>query len=129
MSPLLAEQLKQKGNAHFKNGEYETAVTFYSQAIQQDSTKYLLYTNRANARLKLGLWLEVIDDCLRSIDLEKNNMKAFYFLAQAQYELRHPNEALNSAITAYDICSRSPGQTSSAFSIAGFVLKCKRAKW
>jgi tetratricopeptide (TPR) repeat protein len=82
MSPQLAEQLKQKGNIHFKDGEYEAAVTFYSQAIQQNSTNYLLYTNRANARLKLGLWLEVIDDCLRSIDLEKNNMKAYYFLGR-----------------------------------------------
>lgn len=50
-------------------------------------------------------------------------------LAQAQLELHHPNEALSSAITAYEICSRSPKQTSSAFAIAGHVLKCKRAKW
>jgi STIP1 family protein 1 len=82
MSPHLAEQLKQKGNIHFKDGEYENAVTLYSQAIQQNSTNYLLYTNRANARFKLGLWLEVIDDCLRSIELEKNNMKAYYFLGR-----------------------------------------------
>jgi STIP1 family protein 1 len=129
MSPNLAEQLKQKGNAHFKEGEYDKAVNLYSQAIQQHSSNHLLYTNRANARLRLGVWQEVIDDCIRSIELERDNMKAYYFLAQAQFELRHPNEALSSAITAYDICSRSPKQTSSAFSIAGFVLKCKRAKW
>jgi STIP1 family protein 1 len=82
MSPQVAEQLKQKGNLHFKNGEYENAVTLYSQAIQQNSNNYLLYTNRANARLKLGLWQEVMDDCLRSINLEKDNMKAYYFLGR-----------------------------------------------
>jgi STIP1 family protein 1 len=32
-------------------------------------------------------------------------------------------------MTAYDICSRSLTQTSSAFAIATFVIKCKRAKW
>jgi STIP1 family protein 1 len=53
----------------------------------------------------------------------------FVFKAQAQYELQHPNEALTSAITAYDICARSKTQTSNAFSIAQFVLKCKKAKW
>ncbi|KAF2433511.1 U-box-domain-containing protein [Tothia fuscella] len=130
MSPHLAEQLKQKGNSQFNEGNFDKAAVFYSQAIQQYSSNPLLYTNRANARLKLGLWSEVIDDCLRSIELEAvNNMKAYYFLAQAQFELRHPNEALTSAITAYDICSRSLTQTSSAFAIATFVIKCKRAKW
>lgn len=32
-------------------------------------------------------------------------------------------------MTAYELCSQSPQQTSSAFAIAGFVLKCKKAKW
>jgi len=82
MSPQIAEQLKQKGNTHFKEEEFEQAATYYSLAIQQNSSNYLLYTNRANARLKLGLWPEVIDDCIRSIDLEKNNMKAYYFLGK-----------------------------------------------
>ncbi|KAF2403410.1 U-box-domain-containing protein [Trichodelitschia bisporula] len=129
MSAYAAEQLKEKGNAHFKAGEYEEAVALYSQAIQKHSTNPLLYTNRANARLKLGLWEEVIDDCLHSIELLQDNMKAYYFLAQAQLELNHPNEALVSAKTAYDLCSKSFTQTSSAFAISAFVLKCKRAKW
>ena len=54
---------------------------------------------------------------------------AAFRIAQAQFELHHPNEALTSAITAYDLCSRMPSQTSSAFNIANLVLKCKRAKW
>lgn len=83
MSPHIAEQLKQRGNVHFKDGEYEDAATLYSQAIQQSSSNYLLYTNRANARLKLGLWQAVIDDCLRSIDLQRDNMKAYYFLGMS----------------------------------------------
>jgi STIP1 family protein 1 len=30
---------------------------------------------------------------------------------------------------AYEYCSKSVQQTSSAFAISGFVLKCKKAKW
>jgi STIP1 homology and U-box containing protein 1 len=148
MSRPTAEQLKERGNAHFKRGEYEDAAKLYSQAIQQNSTNPLLYTNRANARMKLHLWQEVIDDCIKSIELMRENMKAFYFLGnivwqldlteafctdqyagQAQLELNHPNEALSSALMAYDICSKSVHQTSSAFQISTFVLKCKKAKW
>jgi STIP1 family protein 1 len=30
---------------------------------------------------------------------------------------------------AYELCSKSVHQTSSAFAISAFVLKCKKAKW
>ena len=57
------------------------------------------------------------------------DLPAKRFTGQAQLHLNHPNEALSSALTAYEICSRSVHQTSSAFAISGFVVKCKRAKW
>jgi tetratricopeptide (TPR) repeat protein len=75
-----AEQLKNAGNKCFKNGDYEEAEGLYSQAIQKNSNNPLLFTNRANARLKLEKWEGVIDDCLRSIELLKDNMKAFFYL-------------------------------------------------
>lgn len=124
-----AEQLKEKGNAHFRKGEYESAESCYSQAIMKNSINPLLYTNRANARLKLTRWQDVIDDCLRSIELMKENMKAFFYLAQAQLAINHPNEALSSALMAYELCTRSSQQTSNAATISALVLKCKRAKW
>jgi STIP1 family protein 1 len=81
----LAEQLKEKGNAAFKREEYDEAIRQYSQAIQHNSTNPLLYTNRANARLKVKEWQGVIDDCLRSIELLHENMKGFYFLGKPSH--------------------------------------------
>lgn len=75
-----AEQLKTSGNKCFKNGDYEGAEGLYSQAIQKNAANPLLFTNRANARLKLEKWDGVIDDCIRSIELLKENMKAFFYL-------------------------------------------------
>ncbi|KAJ4363128.1 hypothetical protein N0V83_010248 [Neocucurbitaria cava] len=124
-----AEQLKNEGNKRFKDGDYEGAEGLYSQAIQKNSTNPLLFTNRANARLKLEKWEEVINDCLRSIELLRENMKAFFYLAQAQLSIKHPNEALSSAIMAYELCTNSPQQTSNAATISALVLKCKKAKW
>lgn len=80
MSAHLAEQLKEKGNAHFKKGEYDSAELCYSQAVQKNPSNHLIFTNRANARLKLERWEDAVDDCLRSIELRKDNMKAFYQL-------------------------------------------------
>ncbi|KAH8710004.1 U-box domain-containing protein [Phaeosphaeriaceae sp. PMI808] len=124
-----AEQLKNSGNKCFKNGDYEEAEGLYSQAIQKNSNNPLLFTNRANARLKLEKWEGVIDDCIRSIELLKDNMKAFFYLAQAQISINHPNEALSSALMAYELCTNSAQQTSNAATISALVLRCKKAKW
>lgn len=161
-----AEQLKNQGNKHFKDGDYDSAETLYSQAIQKNSKNPLLFTNRANARLKLEKWEGVIDDCIRSIELLKENMKAFFYLgkyaagaflacilgemrwegwlggwsewsdadayestAQAQIAINHPNEALSSALMAYELCTKSSQQTNNAATISALVLRCKKAKW
>ncbi|KAL5119456.1 hypothetical protein ACEQ8H_002726 [Pleosporales sp. CAS-2024a] len=124
-----AEQLKTAGNKCFKNGDYDEAERLYSQAIQKNSNNPLLFTNRANARLKLERWDGVIDDCIRSIELMRDNMKAFFYLAQAQLSINHPNEALSSALMAYQLCTTSAQQTSNAATISALVLKCKKAKW
>lgn len=75
-----ADQLKNQGNTHFKNGDYEQAEVLYSQAVQKNSKNPLLFTNRANARLKLEKYEGVINDCLASIELMTENMKAYFYL-------------------------------------------------
>ena len=54
-------------------------------------------------------------------------MKGYYYLAQAQLALHHPNEALTSALTAYEICIKS--HNASAASISTLVLQAKKEKW
>ena len=54
-------------------------------------------------------------------------MKGYYYLAQAQLALHHPNEALNSALTAYDTCLKT--NNSSASNISALVLQAKKEKW
>ena len=51
------------------------------------------------------------------------------YAAQAQLSLNHPNEALTSALQAYDICQRLPKEASNAFHISSYVVKCKKEKW
>ncbi|OQO05356.1 hypothetical protein B0A48_09124 [Cryoendolithus antarcticus] len=131
----IADALKDKGNTAFRNGEYLDAEELYTQAIQKYSRNPLIFTNRANARLKLQKWDAAVNDCLKSIDLTASgqNHKAFYFLAQAQLALNHPHEALSSALTAYDqVRSPAPSTRTSPKDLetfSAFVLKCKKAKF
>ena len=73
MASYAAEQLKEKGNISFRNGEYVEAEDFYSQAIQKYSRNSLIFTNRANVRLKLQRYDGAVDDCLKSIEIQGQN--------------------------------------------------------
>ena len=54
-------------------------------------------------------------------------MKAYYYLAEAQMALNHPNEALSSALTAYEHCLKKGNASTS--NISALILKAKKAKW
>lgn len=78
-------------------------------------------------RLKLEAWDGCINDCIKSIELEESNMKGYYYLAQAQLALRHPNEAYHSALTAYEECIKTSNP--SVGSVSALVLQAKKEKW
>ncbi|KAI4183138.1 MAG: hypothetical protein LQ348_004731 [Seirophora lacunosa] len=88
-----------------------------------------LFTNRAMTRIRLQSWDACIDDCLHSIALLPTNMKAYYYLAQAQLALHHPNEALTSARTAYDLCLDAGSWNASTRNVSQLVLQAKKEKW
>ena len=79
----LADQLKEQGNVAFRDGNYLEAEELYTQAVQKHSRNPLIFTNRANVRLKLQRWDGAVNDCLKSIEItgpNGQNHKAFYFL-------------------------------------------------
>ncbi|MCJ1466140.1 hypothetical protein MMC07_004759, partial [Pseudocyphellaria aurata] len=119
--------LKEEGNKYFQAGDFGEAERLYTRAIQKDPSNPKLFTNRAMTRIKLQSWEACIDDCIKSIELEQGNMKGYYYLAQAQLALRHPNEALNSALTAYEECLRT--NSTSTRNVSTLVLQAKKEKW
>jgi len=137
MASHQADQLKEKGNAAFRNGDFLDAEDLYTQAIQKYSRNPLIFTNRANVRLKLQRWDDAVNDCIKSLEItgpNGQNHKAYYFLAQAQMALHHPHEALSSALTAYDqvlhpLTQGAKINPRDLETFSAFVLKCKKAKF
>jgi len=128
----MAEALKQEGNRYFKAGQYDLAIGKYSESIEVDGGKnYLLYTNRAFARLKLQQWEKVIQDCKASLALNtRNNIKGYYFMSQAQLESDPPlsKEALSNGLQAYELCVVHEDSKSMS-NVVSQILKCKKAIW
>jgi stress-induced-phosphoprotein 1 len=79
-TPLSPSQLKkEEGNFHYKESRYDTAIEFYTKAIEltkDDNEKATLYSNRAAAYQQLQSYTEVIIDCGEALALQPNNVKA-----------------------------------------------------
>ncbi|XP_029718646.1 protein unc-45 homolog B isoform X1 [Aedes albopictus] len=87
---------KERGNEEFKNGYWDSAVTWYTKAIQlgekhKDLPVY--YKNRAAAYLKLEKFEQAADDCSKSLDHCPNDPKALFRRFQAYEALQRFEEA------------------------------------
>lgn len=96
-------------------------------SIIADAKNPALYTNRAMARLKLGHWESVIADCTTCLSLSPSNMKAHYYLAQAQLSIRDFDSALENALAAHKLCAATNDKSLGA--VTAMVLKCKKDRW
>lgn len=62
------EEIKEKGNAYFKEKEYKKALDKYSEALEIVKDYKALYTNRALCYIKLGKLSKAIEDCDRMLE-------------------------------------------------------------
>ncbi|ORY82701.1 hypothetical protein BCR37DRAFT_392903 [Protomyces lactucae-debilis] len=131
-----AEGYKLDGNAAFREGNYEKALTAYTQAITKSGGRILTYfTNRALCRLRLAESEEqlekVIEDCEHVLDakteLDATVMKAKWYTGQAQLRLGRPNEAYTSLVAAYRIGIREKNPT--AIEMYEKVLEARKMRW
>jgi len=95
----VAENFKDQGNECFKKGKkyYKSAISFYTQGIQQDfddiELRALLYSNRAAVHLQFENYGHVIDDSLESVKISPS-VKAYYRLAKAYFTLKRYDDAI-----------------------------------
>ncbi|KAL0235904.1 hypothetical protein GEMRC1_002486 [Eukaryota sp. GEM-RC1] len=70
--------VKEQANDFFRKGDYNQAISLYTQAIN-DLTPYnllALYLNRAAALQALGLYRDSIKDCEKAIQIDPSSAKA-----------------------------------------------------
>ncbi|KAJ3792671.1 hypothetical protein GGU11DRAFT_478111 [Lentinula aff. detonsa] len=93
MPTTKAQAAKDKGNDAFKNGDYPSAIGYYTQAILEDSKDWTFPLNRAAAYLKLGKNDDAERDCNTVLTLNTTNVKALFRRAQARRALEKLDEA------------------------------------
>ncbi|NXU34696.1 TTC12 protein, partial [Drymodes brunneopygia] len=85
----LANALKEEGNEAFRKGDFALAIQRYSEGLQKLRDKQELYTNRAQAYLKLHEYEKAISDCEWALKCNKNCLKAYFLMGKAHLALQH----------------------------------------
>ncbi|XP_057803998.1 outer envelope protein 64, mitochondrial [Salvia miltiorrhiza] len=89
-----AELLKEKGNAAYKEKQWNKAVSFYTEAIKLNDANATYYSNRAAAYLELGCYQQAEEDCSKAISLDKKYVKAYLRRGTAKESLLFYKEAI-----------------------------------
>lgn len=92
-----AEELKVKGNAAISAKDYAAAANFYTDAITASSegpNSHVYFCNRAAAYCYLNRYEDAVNDCLSSVALSPDYVKAFSRMGLAYYHLEKYQEAL-----------------------------------
>ncbi|XP_035846724.1 tetratricopeptide repeat protein 1 isoform X6 [Sander lucioperca] len=91
--------LKEKGNSHFKAGDWAEAERSYTEALGFcpvcfNRERAVLFSNRAAARLHLELKDAAISDCSRAIELNPDYVRALLRRAELYEQTDKLDEAL-----------------------------------
>lgn len=105
-SNIIEESLNKKnlGNDAMKLQQYEEAIKYYTEAIELDSSNMMFYNNRSQAYLKLGDYINAINDS--TIVIESNprlpNLKALFRRALG-YKGLNTKESLTNSLNDLNI--------------------------
>eukprot|EP01138_Halocafeteria_seosinensis_P003213 gb/GECG01003287.1/.p1 GENE.gb/GECG01003287.1/~~gb/GECG01003287.1/.p1 ORF type:complete len:281 (+),score=61.85 gb/GECG01003287.1/:1-843(+) len=102
-------QKKEEGNAAYRDGEVDSAIDLYTQALSlaethaDDKDRGLLLCNRAQCFIRKGEYESTVEDCTTCLTLSKNNVKALFRRATALEKLGRLNEALRDYMDAREL--------------------------
>lgn len=92
---LFLEKVRQS-NAACQNGDFNTAVTLYTDALALDPGNHILFSNRSAARLKQGQFSLALQDATKARELCPPWPKAYFRQGVALQCLGRYGEALAS---------------------------------
>ncbi|KFV48108.1 Tetratricopeptide repeat protein 12, partial [Tyto alba] len=89
----LANALKEKGNDAFRKGDYVIAIQRYTEGLEKLKDKQELYTNRAQAYLKMHEYEKAIADCEWALKCNEKCIKAYFLMGKAHLALKHYSDS------------------------------------
>lgn len=100
----FAEQWKALGTLAYKEGNYDTAIKHYSQAIELEPNNAVYYVNRSLSLGALNQWTAATKDARQAVLLDKKYLKAHFRLVKGLLEMRQFREARQALNFAFAEC-------------------------
>ncbi len=85
---------KDLGNAEFKAKNFDKAIEFYSEAINETPTDHTIYGNRSVAFFRLNKFTNAIEDAEKCIELKPDWSKGYQRKGNALHAMGNRAEAL-----------------------------------
>ncbi|KAL1356873.1 hypothetical protein HN51_008859 [Arachis hypogaea] len=86
--------LLNQGSQGYKD-KWQKAIGFYSETIKLSSNNATYDSNRSQAYLELGSYLQAEADCTKAINLDKKNVKVYFRRGRAREMLGYYTDALD----------------------------------
>lgn len=91
----MAEEAKAKGNAAFSAGDFNGAVSRFTDAIALSPTNHVLYSNRSAAYASLHKYADALTDAKKTVELKPDWAKGYSRLGAAHVGLGDYAEAIS----------------------------------
>lgn len=89
-----AKQAKDRGNAAFSKGDFQTAVKEFTDAINLDSTDHVFFSNRSGAYASMGDYQHALEDADKCISLNSAFAKGYSRKGLALFNMHQYEEAI-----------------------------------
>lgn len=103
IDPEKSLEEKAKGNDHFQNGDYPTAIKHYSEAIRRNPEDAKIYSNRAACYQKLAEFKMACDDADECIKRDPKFVKGYIRKGLALLAMKKSTEAAEAFQAALEI--------------------------
>ncbi|XP_041361777.1 protein unc-45 homolog B-like [Gigantopelta aegis] len=96
-----AQALREEGNQHFKDGNFDLALSCYTKALDlglaKETEMSIIYKNRSACYLKLGQYETAIEEATKCLEITPNDPKALFRRCQAYEKMGKVQEAFKDA--------------------------------
>jgi stress-induced-phosphoprotein 1 len=96
INPELGAQAKERGNTAFREGNFPLAISEYEEACKRDPKNPAYHNNLAAAYQKMGLFNDAKREVEKSLDLDRNYVKAWAKKGDIEFFMKEYHKSLDS---------------------------------